>query len=433
MTTPLFYVDNTPYSQDDCERSVAPLAGSEPVHNPASCRLAVCLQDTAHWLALCLWLKPLGASVLPIHPGTPRKAAKTLAIDTGCSHFLFGDNLRDSAPEALEALTNSAQSNGGELIQLSSGTTGKPKTITRSWRDIDRELTAYVDHFTEAQPLTPVVACPVTHSYGLICGVLAALERGATPHVVTNLNPRFILSRLRSVPEHLLYASPTLVSLLIRILPPSETLHTVMLSGAPLPAPVLNQLRGRCQRLCQQYGCSEAGCVALTANVTEPGLLGTPLPHISLQAGTSAEQPDDVLITIKSSGQHINTRDLGYFDAHGQLHFLARTDDTINVAGINVYPGAVEDVYLSYPGIREAVAYKQADSFAGERVCLRFVADSELDIDQLKQWSREHLSPHQVPVVIEHAETSPRLPNGKVSRRLLSEAPANTLAAEVPA
>lgn len=139
------------------------------------------------------------------------------------------------------------------------------------------------------------------------------------------------------------------------------------------------------------------------------------------------------MITIKDSGQRINTRDLGYFDAHGQLHFLARTDDTINVAGINVYPGAVEDVFLSYPGIREAVAYKQADSFAGERVCLRFVADSELNIDHLKQWSRTQLSPHQVPAFIEQTETIPRLPNGKVSRQLLSEALANTNIEEVPA
>lgn len=433
MTNPLFYVDNTPYSQDDCDRMLTPLAGSSLFQNPAACRLAVCLQDTAHWLALCLWLKSLGASVLPIHPGTPRQAALTLAKDTECSHLLYGDNLQDAIPEALSTLASPGKVIGGELVQLSSGTTGKPKTITRSWRDIDRELTAYVEHFSEAQPLTPIVACPVTHSYGLICGVLAALERRATPHVVVNLNPRFILSRLRSVPEHLLYASPTLVSLLIRILPENETLHTVMLSGAPLPAPVLDQLKHRCQRLCQQYGCSEAGCVALSPNVTEPGLLGKPLSHVSVQAGASVQQPGDVLITIKGSGQRINTRDLGYFDAHGQLHFLARTDDTINVAGINVYPGAVEDVFLSYPGIREAVAYKQADSFAGERVCLRFVADSELNIDHLKQWSRTRLSSHQVPAFIEQTEAIPRLPNGKVSRRLLSEAHANTAIGEVPA
>lgn len=67
------------------------------------------------------------------------------------------------------------------------------------------------------------------------------------------------------------------------------------------------------------------------------------------------------------------------------------------------------------------MAFKQPDAFAGERVCLRFVADSDIDTDQLRQWSRERLSPHQVPSLIEQVESISRLPNGKVSRRLLSE------------
>jgi len=421
VTATLFYVDNTPYSQADCDHIIRGLAERPEFQSPAGCRFAVCLQDTAHWLALCLWLKPLGASVLPIHPGTPYPAARALAENTGCSYLLFGEQLQEVTPETLGGVTRTASAEGGELIQLSSGTTGKAKTIARPWREIDRELAAYIAHFTEARALTPVVACPVTHSYGLICGVLAARERGIAPHVVTNLNPRFIIARLRAVPEHLLYASPTLISLLMRMLPEQEMLHAVMLSGAPLPAPVLTQLRDRCLRLCQQYGCSEAGCVAVSADVTEPGLLGYPLPHLSVQAGASAGQPDEILITVKATGQRIHSKDLGYFDHRGQLLFLARTDDTINVAGINVYPGAVEDVFLGYPGIREAVAFKQPDAFAGERVCLRFVADSDIDTDQLRQWSRERLSPHQVPSLIEQVESISRLPNGKVSRRLLSE------------
>ncbi len=212
------------------------------------------------------------------------------------------------------------------------------------------------------------------------------------------------------------------------MLPEKQRLHSVMLSGGapPLPAPpVLDQLRNRCLRVCQQYGCSEAGCVALSPDVTEPGQLGLPLPHVSVQAGGGSPpgQPDEILITVKATGQRIHSRDLGYFDQQGQLHFLARSDDTINVAGINVYPGgAVEDVFLGYPGIREAVAFKQPDAFAGERVCLRFVADSEIDTDQLRQWSRGgQLSPHQVPSLIEQVESICRLPNGKVSRRLLTE------------
>lgn len=437
MTAPLFHVDNTPYSQRDCDRLVQPLANSDLCRDPSGMRLAVCLQHTADWLALCLWLKDQGASVLPIHPGTPQQAARSLALETGCNLLLFGDSLEGAQRETMAGAPAHSAANG-ELIQLSSGTTGKPKTIARTWRDIDREVDAYVTQFAEASGLTPVVACPVTHSYGLICGVLAALKRGAVPHVVTSLNPRFILARLKSVPEHLLYASPTLVSLLIQMLPETERLHTVMLSGAPLPAPVLRQVQDRCQRLCQQYGCSEAGCVALAPEVNEPGQLGQPLPHLAVQAGISAQHPDEIRITVEATGQEIHSRDLGYFDTRGDLHFVARADDTINVAGINVYPGAVEDAFLTYPGITDAVAFKQPDSFAGERVCLRFVAEAELDIDHLRQWSRDRLSPHQVPALLEQVETIPRLANGKVSRRLLStggpeEGPNEERRREVPA
>ena len=424
MTDPLFCVDNTPYTEADCDRLVQPLADTELFRHPTQRRLAVCLQSTADWLALCLRLKRLGASVLPIHPGTPLHAARALANDTGCSHLLYGEDLSSTLPELIadQHARPSQSADGGELIQLSSGTTGKPKAISRPWRDIDREVSAYVAHFKAARGLTPVVACPVTHSYGLVCGVLAGLKRGATPQVATQLNPRFILARLASVPDHLLYASPTLVNLLIQMLPDTQQLHTVMLSGAPLPAPVLQQVRDRCQRLCQQYGCSEAGCVALAEELTEPGQLGTPLPHLAVQAGISAQFPDEIRITVEASGQEIHSRDLGYFDTQGQLHFLARTDDTINVAGINVYPGAVEDVFLEYPGITDAVAFKQPDSFAGERVCLQFIAQTDVDIDHLRQWSRQRLSPHQVPALLEQVDTIPRLANGKVSRGRLSDA-----------
>ena len=433
MTAPLFHVDNTPYSQTDCDRLVQPLANSDLFREPARMRLAVCLQRTADWLALCLWLKDRGASVLPVHPGTPHQAARALALDTGCTLLLFGEGLENAKPEILAGVPSPSVASG-ELIQLSSGTTGKPKTIARPWRDIDREVDAYVTQFTEARELTPVVACPVTHSYGLICGVLAALARGAVPHVVTSLNPRFILARLKSVPKHLLYASPTLVGLLVKMLPEGERLHTVMLSGAPLPAPVLRQVRDRCRRLCQQYGCSEAGCVALTQSVNESGQLGQPLPHLAVQAGISAQYPDEIRITVAATGQEIHSHDLGYFDTRGDLYFMARTDDTINVAGINVYPGAVEDVFLTYPGLTEAVAFKQPDSFAGERVCLRFVAETELDIDHLRQWCRDRLAPHQVPALLEQVEAIPRLANGKVSRRSLSHAmPEEERQREVPA
>lgn len=271
----------------------------------------------------------------------------------------------------------------------------------------------------------------MSHSYGLICGVLSALERGEVPRVITNLNPRSLLATLRDTPEHLLYASPTLIGLLVRLLPPGQHLHTVMLSGAPLAETVMTEVKARTQRLCQQYGCSEIGCIALTADASGPNHLGTALPHLEVNAGTP-EAPGEIMVQPHhKSAEAIATRDLGYVDQHGQLHFSARMDDTINVAGINVYPGDVESAVLRFPGIREAIAFKQSDTLAGERVALAIVANEHLDTDQLRRWCRERLSPHQIPSVIHQMASIPTLPNGKISRRYLAQSILRH--AEVPA
>ncbi|EWH00380.1 AMP-binding protein [Halomonas sp. BC04] len=422
---PLFVVDTTPYGRDDIERAVEALCRYPVVAEPRGWRLAVCLKDCFQWLALCLHLKAQGGSVLPIHAATPLEAARALARENGCDFLLHGDATLE--PLALGVEHPPAEpAAGGELIQLSSGTTGRPKTIVRPWAAIDRELESYVEAFSEAEGLTPIVACPVTHSYGLICGFLAGLRRGAVPRIVTNLNPRFILGTLRDQPEHLFYASPTLVSLLLRMLPSGENFHTVMLSGAALPAPLLETLDARTQRVCQQYGCSEVGCIAIAARAESPGLMGRPLGHLGVSAGHSAEAPEEIRVAVEGEGRVIATRDLGYLDEQGRLHFLARLDDTINVAGINVYPGEVEDVFLCHPQIEEAVAFKRPDVYAGERVCLQFVAneasnDERLDSDALRRWCRERLAPHQVPVVLEQVERIDKLPNGKVSRQRLAQ------------
>ena len=43
-------------------------------------RIAVSLEDSAQWLTLCLYLKAIGASVMPLHPSLPKDSALKLFI-----------------------------------------------------------------------------------------------------------------------------------------------------------------------------------------------------------------------------------------------------------------------------------------------------------------------------------------------------------------
>jgi 3,4-dihydroxybenzoate---[aryl-carrier protein] ligase len=125
---------------------------------------------------------------------------------------------------------------------------------------------------------------------------------------------------------------------------------------------------------------------------------------------------------VRVGADTVGTRDLGYFNERG-LCFVSRADDTINVAGINVYPREVEEVVLELSGVQEAVVYKRSDPYAGERVCLRFVASRPIDAGEVRRFCAEQLTPFAVPLEIAQVPELTRADNGKVNRRLLAEEP----------
>ncbi|OJG00091.1 AMP-binding protein [Pararhizobium antarcticum] len=377
-------------------------------------RYAVCFAETADWLSLFFAIRKEGASVLPIHPGTPLPAARKLAVRAGCER-LFYNSL---TPEILQP---DAPSDGeGQLLQMSSGTTGAPKCVARSWSEIDREVESYVRTFREPEEMTPVIACPTTHSYGLICGILVALKRGQTPVIVNTANPKYLLGKLREVERPLLYSSPAVLHTLARLMPAGEQIHAVMTSGTLLPDPWFSRIRAASRFMFQQYGCSESGCIAINPDVAAAGDMGLVLPHLRATAGRNLEHAGEIVVAADAesgTGAAIHTRDLGYLRGDGMLVFVSRMDDMINVSGLNVYPKDVEDAVMAMPGVTDAVAFRKSDPFAGERVGLLFSADETIAPQALRSWCIGNLAGHQVPMEILQVKVVPRQANGKISRR----------------
>jgi len=405
-------IDETSYERSHFDARYEALATYPGLERCAGRRYAACLTEPAEWIALCLYLRERGGSVLPLNPNTPLEAAKRLARRTRCEQLLF-HSVENAIP-----LGEAAAGGAGSLLQLSSGTTGEPKCIERPWPAIDEEIESYCGALGEHGERTPLLACPITHAYGLISGVLAALRRGVRPVVLTNINPKYLIRRATESPRGLLYASPTLLNVLVRLLPEDRRLCAVMTSGAPLRASEFVELQRRAERVLQQYGCSEVGCISLNRDMRAANEIGTPLSHLRVRAGASREEPEEIRVGTRDA--EVGTKDLGYVDERG-LHFVARMDDMINVAGVNVYPQEVEEVVLEFPGVQEAVVYKRVDPYASERVCLQFTGRGDIDVAELRRFCAENLTPFAVPTELRQVAEIAKLENGKINRGRLAD------------
>lgn len=388
--------------------------------------VAVCIESVSDWLSLCFYAKEAGLTVMPIHASTPEKLAKKYAENAGCYALIY-----QTLDNVIIFPKNEKPDNTPGLIQMSSGTTGAPKSIKRSWRSIDQEVSAYVAHFSAPNSMTPVIACPVTHSYGLICGIFVGLARGKHPRIFTSINPKHLLKALLKLEQPLLYSSPLMIDTVCMLWPKTSKLYAVMTSGTLMSGPVFKRAKSKVEHFYQQYGCSEAGCVAISKTFDSANVIGEVLPHLNVKAGSSQSAPSEIVIKIKQplDGQSVEiyTNDLGYFedkDGVHQLCFVARQDDTIIVSGLNVYPKDVEDVVLSHPDIDDAVLFKVQDRSTGYRAYLQFCAPhrySNEDKAALRSWCHKQLATYQVPFDFIQVDAIKRLPNGKVNRNEIAK------------
>ena len=383
--------------------------------------IAVCVKDTFTWLTLCYYFKQNNLSAMPIHANIPLTTARNMAEKAGCSLLIYHDLTNFYELNDAKLLNNSTQNAG--IIQMSSGTTGEPKCILRSWADIDIEIQSYCQTFKDADNMTPVIACPITHSYGLICGVMVALARKQTPIIVNSINPKYLIKILKACHQPLLYSSPVLLQGLLRLWPAGDKLFAAMTSGSTMSAQVFKQIYPKVEKLYQQYGCSEAGCISISQGLQTANDLGKALPHVAVVCGESKQQAREIVVKINTASgiKTIATQDLGYFDNNHNLHFLARLDDTIIVSGLNVYPTEIEDIILQHPKVTDAVIFKIEDAFAGFRVCLQYVANEALLPADLRQWCSKHMATFQIPQVLQPVSEIPRMANSKVNRKKIAE------------
>jgi fatty-acyl-CoA synthase len=120
-------------------------------------------------------------------------------------------------------------------------------------------------------------------------------------------------------------------------------------------------------------------------------------------------------------GQWFRTGDIGYLDAEGFLFLTDRKKDMIISGGENIASSEVERVLYQLPQVLEAAAVGLPDERWGERVAAVVVLrpGTTLTLEELQSFCRGKLGGFKLPKELVLRETLPRLPSGKVLKRVL--------------
>ncbi|GLR12448.1 AMP-dependent ligase [Chitinimonas prasina] len=367
---------------------------------------------------------------------------------------------------ALAALPPGFQPPGQNLdidlaaILYTSGSTGEPKGVMLSHRNM-LAATAAINHYLgNRQDDVILAALPLSFDYGLYQLILA-----------TAVGARVLLERSHAILPQLLARArreavtawplvPSVLALLAEMpldrvgLPHLRYLSSTGAALAPGHIATAQRLFPQAQ-LFAMYGLTECKrCSYLPPQDLphKPDSVGLAIPGTELWLVDEADQklgPGQVgQLVIRGATvmrgywnkpeatarrlrpgplpgeQVLYTGDLCRQDEAGYLYFVARMDEVIKSRGEKVAPREVELALLAQPGVREAAVIGVPDPVWGHAIKAYVLPASGalLDVDSLLAACRRQLEPSHVPQYLSLVEQLPRTSSGKVDKTALSVA-----------
>jgi acyl-CoA synthetase (AMP-forming)/AMP-acid ligase II len=118
--------------------------------------------------------------------------------------------------------------------------------------------------------------------------------------------------------------------------------------------------------------------------------------------------------------------DMGYLDDEGYLYLTDRISNMVISGGVNIYPRETEDILVLHPKVIDVAVVGVPDPDMGES--LRAVVQAADPPDdpaaleaELIAFCRERLSSFKCPRTVVFVDDLPRLPTGKLAKRLLPD------------
>jgi len=409
---------------------------------------------------LAFQLQDAGARFLVTVPpflDRAREAAARTGVD---EVFVFGE--AEGATPFASLLAAGGQPPAVEIdpandlvaLPYSSGTTGLPKGVMLTHRNLVANLCQFQDALATGTGERLIAVLPFFHIYGLVVLMAAAVREGST--LVTM--PRFDLEEfLRILQEHHVtraYLVPPIVLALAKHPMVDKydlsALQVVVSGAAPLDAGLQGAAASRVDcMVAQGWGLTETSPV-LTTSVgaplgPKPGAVGVLLPNTALRVvdpATGADVGRGETGELLARGPQVmkgylnapqatadmldpdgwlHTGDLGRVDDDGYVYVVDRVKELIKYKGMQVAPAELEAVLLGHPAIADAAVVRSPDEEAGEVPKAFVVAKTPLQAEEVIAYVAERVAPHKRIRRVEFIDEIPKALSGKILRRVLMD------------
>ena len=339
------------------------------------------------------------------------------------------------------------------LIQYTSGTTGLPKGVMLSHRNLvanAAQARAWVPSVPRGSSVVYAVL-PLFHAYGLTLCLTFAMSMGARLVLFPNFDPDAVLDVVKKRPATFLPAVPPIYERLVKVAEQRDVSLAgieIAISGAmSLPQTIVDlwekQTGGY---LVEGYGLSEASPVLMAnpvGSTRKAGTVGLPLPSTELRvvdpdtgaevdAGEEGElqargpqvfggywrKPEESAAVLDADGW-LHTGDIVTMDSHGFVRIVDRIKELIITGGFNVSPTEVEDELRTYEGISDVSVVGLPHSRGGEDVVAAVIMKPGVpfDAESIRAYARTIMTPYKVPRKVFEVQELPRSIVGKVLRR----------------
>jgi len=350
----------------------------------------------------------------------------------------------------------------GTPMLYSSGTTGRPKGILRPLVERPPAQQLPLFDFLEKlwryrEGMIYLSPAPLYHSAPQ-AAVSLTLRKGGTAIVMEHFDPEQYLALVERDRVTHSQLVPTMFSRMLK-LPEAvrrrydlSSLEIAIHAAAPCPVPVKEQMIEWWGPIIHEYygateglgftACDSAEWLAHRGTVGrvllgELHVLDETMKEVPVgtagtlwfKTATPFEYFKDPAKTRESrspDGSMSTVGDVGYVDADGYLYLTDRRTFMIISGGVNIYPQECENLLITHAKIADAAVFGVPNEDLGEEV--KAVVQPMPGIrpgptleQELIEFCRRHLSHIKCPRTVDFEEQLPRLPTGKLYKRLLRD------------